>query len=91
VTVIVAATEVQGRRADLEVCRQLVEALQSEGGLNVLPDSYAGDVRSYTYLIERSSAVVAARYHVLLVAKHFGRPIYPVVYHEKVAELLGQG
>ena len=90
VNIVVAATEVLGRRSDIDVCGQLVEALKSTGGLNVQYQFYAGDVGEYTFLIERAAAVVAARYHVLLVAKYFGRPIYPVVYHDKVAELLRQ-
>ncbi|WP_374207045.1 polysaccharide pyruvyl transferase family protein [Mycolicibacterium sp. OfavD-34-C] len=49
---------------------------------------YSGDVDHALSVINGATAVIAARYHVVLASRALGKPVIPDVYHPKVIEAM---
>jgi len=86
--VIIFAAETDGRRRDSTVCELLATEITRKHTVNVQCVAYKGDLEKVLGLICAADSVLAARYHVVLVAKSLGVPLYPVSYHDKVSQLL---
>ena len=86
--IVVAASEVHGSRSDVTACDQLAEQLRGISSVPVTRLDYNGELEEFVALLAGAEIVLAARYHVVLVAQELGRTVVPVEYHPKVTQLL---
>jgi len=65
--------------------------------MNIIPEEHKKQVNSYFYdndldealeIIRKSSAVVATRFHAMILGWVYGKPVLPVVYSEKMTNVM---
>jgi polysaccharide pyruvyl transferase WcaK-like protein len=86
--IVVAASEVHGRRSDVAVCDQIAEQLRELSSVTVTRVDYNGELDEFLARLAEAEVVLAARYHVVLAAQELMRTVVPIEYHPKVTQLL---
>lgn len=77
------------REGDCNVARAMAHELNSRVERNhVSSYCYQGDLGEALGVLARSRIVVASRFHAMVLAWRLGKPVYPIVYSEKMTTVM---
>ncbi len=71
------------RQGDLNVAKRIESKCLNNGITNIEICSYSGDVKPILDEISKSKAIIATRFHAMILGFLFGKAVYPIIYDEK--------
>jgi len=86
--IVFLASGSQSGGDDLDAISRIMKRLKLDETMRCQTVAYRGDVDGTLRLIDGARGVVAARYHVVLTARAFGKPVVADVYHPKVVDAM---
>lgn len=74
------------KQGDLDVCKKIKNDFLSDENVNIV--NYDGDTEQIIDLFAKSDFVIASRFHAMIMGFRFGCKVFPIVYNEKLSNVL---
>lgn len=71
------------KQGDLNIAKKIESKCLNNGVTNIDICSYVGDVDIVLDEIYASKAIIATRFHAMILGFLFGKPVYPIIYDDK--------
>lgn len=73
---------------DEEAVEKIYNRIKSEDKLKVDKYFYRGDIKESLKIIGESRYVIATRFHAMILGLVYNKPVYPIIYSEKMTNVL---